>query len=470
MAGAGFENDLVFAVNSDFSGSATPSIANGLATNGQLWIGRTAVNAGGTHIDVATLTAGTGVSINNGAGSITIAVNGSVVGQTITGDSGGALSPTAGNWNILGTTVSGSGISTSGSGSTLAVRMAPNYNLSDFAFQNTAAATTRTLEVNNQDTNSASSAILRCAVVNASSADAYLQVGHNAAMNYCWGIDNSDSNTLKIVANSNANSATPSGTTVLYTLTSAGAASYIAGNFDITRSFGGGTVSATISNTSNTGSSNALQQITVAGTTAGDPFTTYTVTGGSSWSVGADNSVSGDPYVIAASTALGTSNAISIDTSGNMTVTGTVAPASLSLNSASAVIKSVKRTITNAEIKALNTTPIQLIAAPAAGKAITIISFTARFNYGGNNAFVGVGNLQLRATNGTGQNIAALNVAIYTGTIDKLYATNAAVSVPPFGTMEAQPVVLFIATSDPTGNAANDNTLDVMVTYQEVTF
>lgn len=38
-------------------------------------------------------------------------------GQTITGDSGGALSPTSGNWNILG----GPGVTTSGSGSTLTI-------------------------------------------------------------------------------------------------------------------------------------------------------------------------------------------------------------------------------------------------------------------------------------------------------------------------------------------------------------
>ncbi len=46
-----------------------------------------------------------------------VTLSGSTVGQTITGDTGGALSPTAGNWNIVG----GSGISTSGSVSTITV-------------------------------------------------------------------------------------------------------------------------------------------------------------------------------------------------------------------------------------------------------------------------------------------------------------------------------------------------------------
>ena len=47
-----------------------------------------------------------------------VTASGTGLGKTITGDSGGALSPTAGNWNILG----GVNGKTSGSGSTLSVR------------------------------------------------------------------------------------------------------------------------------------------------------------------------------------------------------------------------------------------------------------------------------------------------------------------------------------------------------------
>ena len=46
-----------------------------------------------------------------------VTLNGSGVGLTITGNTGGALSPTAGNWNING----GAGCTTSGSGSTLTI-------------------------------------------------------------------------------------------------------------------------------------------------------------------------------------------------------------------------------------------------------------------------------------------------------------------------------------------------------------
>lgn len=124
---AGLENDFIFGKNADFTQADNQNAleANGLFTDGQIWIGRTAVNAGGTHIDVNTLTAGTGVSITNGAGSITIGVSGSGVGQTITGNTGGALSPVAGNWNILGSAI-GAGttpVSSSGSGNTLVLNV-----------------------------------------------------------------------------------------------------------------------------------------------------------------------------------------------------------------------------------------------------------------------------------------------------------------------------------------------------------
>jgi len=75
---AGFDNDCMYANNADFSTASAGggSETNGLQTDGQLWIGRTAVNAGGTHIDVNTLTAGAGVTITNGPGTISIGLTG----------------------------------------------------------------------------------------------------------------------------------------------------------------------------------------------------------------------------------------------------------------------------------------------------------------------------------------------------------------------------------------------------------
>jgi hypothetical protein len=68
-------------------GEGTSAVtALGAATNGQIPIGST-----GADPVLATLTQGTGITITNGAGSITIASSGSGI-STITGNSGGALS------------------------------------------------------------------------------------------------------------------------------------------------------------------------------------------------------------------------------------------------------------------------------------------------------------------------------------------------------------------------------------------
>lgn len=99
------------------TGTTGVPVMTALATDGQLIIGSTAGAPA-----AATLTAGTGISITNASNAITVAVSGSAVGQTITGDTGGALSPTAGNWNIkAGTSTqnAGSSVSFSGAGSTL---------------------------------------------------------------------------------------------------------------------------------------------------------------------------------------------------------------------------------------------------------------------------------------------------------------------------------------------------------------
>ena len=148
---AGFENDVVFAKNADFTelDNQAPVEANGLVTNGQMWIGSTAANAGGTHINVGNIVSPDGsLTIGYSSPSITAVVaGGSTVGKTITPDSGGALSPTLGNWNILGL----SGSKTIGSGSTLTVKSPPFSQVGSSATSSlntgefVTAAVTRTL-------------------------------------------------------------------------------------------------------------------------------------------------------------------------------------------------------------------------------------------------------------------------------------------------------------------------------------
>lgn len=99
MAGFGVDSngtEIMWSNNVDFSGSVTQT--RQITADGQLLIGSTA----SPNIRSATLTAGTGVSITNGPGSITIGLAGTAI-ETITGDTGGAKVPLAGNFDLKGT-------------------------------------------------------------------------------------------------------------------------------------------------------------------------------------------------------------------------------------------------------------------------------------------------------------------------------------------------------------------------------
>jgi len=91
---------VTFTDNMSFDGTER---GGAMSADGQLWIGSATSNRPNNagHVRLGTLTGGTGITITNGPGTIAIAANGAVLGQTITGDTGGALSPTAGNWNII---------------------------------------------------------------------------------------------------------------------------------------------------------------------------------------------------------------------------------------------------------------------------------------------------------------------------------------------------------------------------------
>lgn len=92
-------------------GNATGSLTSlAVATNGQLPIGSTGANP-----VLATITAGTGINVTNGAGSITVAALGTVPLSFATGS--GTATPSGNTITIAG----GTGITTSGSGSTVTI-------------------------------------------------------------------------------------------------------------------------------------------------------------------------------------------------------------------------------------------------------------------------------------------------------------------------------------------------------------
>jgi hypothetical protein len=113
------QQSIMFADNCSFDGTMR---GGAMTTNGQLWIGSTA----SPHVILGSLTSPLStITIGYSSPNITIDINGSKIGETITGNSGGALSPTAGNWNILGSSIVAgtTPVTTVGSGSTLTIEV-----------------------------------------------------------------------------------------------------------------------------------------------------------------------------------------------------------------------------------------------------------------------------------------------------------------------------------------------------------
>lgn len=89
---SGFTNEVVNAKNVDFSGSST--ISGRLTTNGQMLIGSTALNAGGTNINVGTMASpSSSLTIGYSSPNITMEVTGAAAGKVLQG-AGAGIPPT----------------------------------------------------------------------------------------------------------------------------------------------------------------------------------------------------------------------------------------------------------------------------------------------------------------------------------------------------------------------------------------
>ncbi len=138
-------------------------------------------------------------------------------------------------------------------------------------------------------------------------------------------------------------------------------------------------------------------------------------------------------------------------------------------------------TLTNAQIKAIHTTPVQLIAAAGSGKFIHILTTTFKLIYGGTNAFTGAGNLTL--TYGSGTAITAtgslggskncmtstsMNQTSNNYTCSCLSADASGVSgISQIAATSLENTGIFIwnTSADPGGNAANNNTISWAISY-----
>lgn len=122
-------------------------------------------------------------------------------------------------------------------------------------------------------------------------------------------------------------------------------------------------------------------------------------------------------------------------------------------------------TVTAAQVKALNTTPITLVAAPGAGKALALLDAVLFLDYA-TTAYDGIASgedLEIRYTNGSGALLATIEadpfLAATADAVRLVLPTSAAAHSP----VANAPLVLFMAT----GNiATGDSPLKVRVRYR----
>lgn len=119
-------------------------------------------------------------------------------------------------------------------------------------------------------------------------------------------------------------------------------------------------------------------------------------------------------------------------------------------------------TLTSAQILALNTTPQTLVAAPGAGKSISIDEIIFKAPASGATAYTGANAVEVRYTDGSGAkatgDIAAAALNSVSGRVDKAVA--AAVTA-----VVNSPVVAVVPTANP---AAGNGTVTFDVIYRVV--
>ena len=159
---------------------------------------------------------------------------------------------------------------------------------------------------------------------------------------------------------------------------------------------------------------------------------------------------------------------IATDTSLTSSATGSTVTVGLAANNATVQYADV--TLTSTEIKALATTPIELVAAPAAGSTILFLGALLKLNYGGTNAFTEAGdNLGIKYTDAAGVQVSGTIES--TGFIDQTADTYtnaipAGDAIVAATGAEAQALVLDNLGSNFAGNAADDNTMTIRVYYE----
>ncbi len=140
------------------------------------------------------------------------------------------------------------------------------------------------------------------------------------------------------------------------------------------------------------------------------------------------------------------------------------------------VVQAATVVLTSAQVKALNATPIQIVAAPGSGKVNVPISATSKMTYGGTTPFVAAVGQQIDIIY-TSTSIAVLsavpdNSAITATTSRYSCATYQPQLINNTAIASVENVALrlkVLSATEITGNVANDNTVSVTIIYYTVT-
>ena len=204
---------------------------------------------------------------------------------------------------------------------------------SQYLVQNssTVGANTGILMGNSDNTNTASNCIFDIHTTS-TGGDPFIDINViGGGATYCIGIDNSDSDKLKITTG-----ATPSAGTTLFTMTSTGDVTYEGSSISLTKNLIGAPVSIAITNTdTTTGTSSAGLVVITNGAASGDPFVQFNNAAGTQFTMGIDNSAAGHPFKISGSYTLGTADLFIVDFAANITL-GNNTTNNLTINNQSA--------------------------------------------------------------------------------------------------------------------------------------